>query len=311
MSWVQPVRIPADVDQEDRIVGGFTARQVAILGGSAGLLYAAYMLLGEHVPLVMYGVGALPIALTGILLAVGRRDGVSLDRYVLAALRHQRSRKDLVSASESIPSAPAWIAARSVPRPAPLRLPARGVADDGLIDLGPDGVAAMAEVSTISFALRTSDEQDALVSGFGRWLNSLSGPVQILIRAAPVDLSETINSLVDNARALPHPALTAAAHEHTAFLTGLSARHDLLRRQVLLVVREPCAEAGGRDAASARALRRLEEAARLLAGCGLTVRPLDAPATRALLASCFDPAGPLPTDQLATPDEVITTGGHQ
>ncbi|KAA9375181.1 PrgI family protein [Microbispora cellulosiformans] len=312
MSWVQPVRIPADVDQEDRIVGGFTARQVAILGGSAGLLYAAYMLLGEHVPLVMYGVGALPIALTGILLAVGRRDGVSLDRYVLAALRHQRSRKDLVSASESIPSDPAWIAARSVPRPAPLHLPARGVADDGLIDLGPDGVAALAEVSTVSFALRTPDEQDALVSGFGRWLNSLSGPVQILIRAAPVDLSEAINSLVDNARALSHPALTAAAHEHAAFLTGLSVRHDLLRRQVLLIVREPCAEAGGRDAASARALRRLEEAARLLAGCGLTVRPLDAPATRALLASCFDPAGPLlSTDQLATPGEVIRTGGHQ
>ncbi|KAB8186027.1 PrgI family protein [Microbispora catharanthi] len=312
MSWAQPVRIPADVDQEDRIVGGFTARQVAILGGTAGLLYAAYMLLGEHVPLMAYGVGALPMALTGILLAIGRRDGVSLDRYVLSALRHQRSAKALVSESGNIPPAPAWIAARPVPRLAPLRLPARGVADDGLIDLGPDGVAAVAEVSTVNFALRTPDEQDALVSSFGRWLNSLSGPVQILIRAAPVDLSETINNLVDSAGALPHSALKAAAHEHAAFLTGLSARHDLLRRQVLLVVREPCAGAGGRDAASARALRRLEEAARLLSGCGLTVRPLDAPATRALLASCFGPADPpLPTDQLATPDEVITTGEHR
>jgi len=47
MNWVQPVRIPADVEQEDRIVGGFTARQVVILGSTGGLLYAAYLILGE------------------------------------------------------------------------------------------------------------------------------------------------------------------------------------------------------------------------------------------------------------------------
>ncbi|MEZ0076237.1 PrgI family protein [Planotetraspora sp. GP83] len=309
MSWVQPVRIPADVEQEDRIVGGFTARQVAILGGTGALIYAAYLLVGDRVPLLVCAAAALPIALAGILLAIGRRDGVSLDRYLLAALRHQRSPKALVSTPGGISPAPGWIAARSAPRPAPLRLPARGVAGDGLIDLGPDGVAAVAEVSTVSFALRTPDEQDALVSTFGRWLNSLSGSAQILLRAERVDLTETISTLAENAQALPHPALTAAAHEHAAFLADLSARHDLLRRQVLLVIREPAAGPSGRNAAAARALRRLDEASRLLSACGLTVRLLEAPTTNALLASCFDPAAPpLPADQLATPGQVITTG---
>ncbi|MEW9552088.1 hypothetical protein [Nonomuraea sp. NPDC050783] len=64
------------------------------------------------------------------------------------------------------------------------QLPARGIVGDGLIDLGPDGVAAVAEVSTVSFALRTPDEQDVLAAVFGRWLTSLSGPVQTLVRAA-------------------------------------------------------------------------------------------------------------------------------
>jgi len=261
------------------------------------------------VPLVVCAAVALPVGLLGILLAIGRRDGVSLDRYLLAAIRHQRSPKSLVSTPGNVPPPPPWVAARSGRRPSPLRLPARGVTGDGLIDLGPDGVAAIAEVSTVSFALRTPDEQDALVAVFGRWLNSLSGPAQILVRAERVDLTATISTLVGNARELPHPALTAAAHEHATFLADISARHDLLRRQVLLVIREPSAKGG--DAAAARALRRLEEAGRLLSACGLTVRLLDGQATNALLTSCFDPtAPPMPDGEFAMQDEVITRGEH-
>lgn len=268
------------------------------------------MAVGDHVPLVACAAVALPVAIAAILLAVGRHDGISLDRYVLAAIRHHRAPKHLVSSPEDIPMPPTWIAASSQRPPAPLKLPARGVAGDGLIDLGPDGIAAVAEVSTVSFALRTPDEQDALAAVFGRWLNSLSGPAQILVRAERVDLSETIASLQDNARQLPHPALASAALEHAAFLGELSTQHDLLRRQVLLIIREPAVEATTRDAAAARALRRLDEASRVLGSCGLTARLLDARAVAALLASCFDPsAPPLPDEDIALPGEVVTTGG--
>ncbi|MFI7449606.1 PrgI family protein [Nonomuraea sp. NPDC049714] len=308
MSWL--VRIPADVEQDDRIVGRFTARQVTILGGTAALVYGAYLVAGEHIGLLVFAAGALPVATAGLLLAIGRRDGVPLDRYLLAALRHLVSPKALTSSAEQAPGAPAWVAARSGARPAPLRLPARGVIGDGLIDLGPDGVAAVAEVSTVSFALRTPEEQDALVATFGRWLNSLSGPAQILLRAQRVDLAPTIGQLMEGAGGLAHPALRAAAHEHAEFLADLSARHDLLRRQVLLVVREP--SSGGQDAAAARALRRVEEATRLLSACGVMVRLLNAEAAGVVLASCFDPAAPpLPADQLAEPNEVITRRDSQ
>jgi hypothetical protein len=311
MTWDYSVaRIPADVEQPDKIIASFTARQVAILLGTGAALYAAYMAVGDHVPIVACVAVALPIAIAAILLAIGQREGISLDRYVLAAVRFQRSPKHLVSSCEDIPMPPTWIAAGSQRLPAPLKLPARGVVGDGLIDLGPDGVAAVAEVSTVSFALRTPDEQDALVAVFGRWLNSLSGPAQILVRAERVDLTETVASLQDNARQLPDPALTSAALEHAAFLQELSARHDLLRRQVLLIIREPSPGANHRNAAAARALRRLDEASRVLSSCGLTARLLDARAVAALLASCFDPSAPaLPDDEIALPGEVITTGG--
>ncbi|MBF8190576.1 PrgI family protein [Nonomuraea sp. K274] len=311
MTWDESIaRIPADVEQPDKIIGSFTARQVAIVFGTGAALYAAYTAISDHVPLVACAAVAIPVAVTAILLAVGQRDGISLDRYVLAAIRHQRSPKHLVSSLEDIPMPPTWIAAGSQRPPAPLKLPARGVVGDGLVDLGPDGIAAVAEVSTVSFALRTPDEQDALVAVFGRCLNSLSGPAQILVRAERVDLTETVASLRDNARELPHPALASAALEHADFLQELSARHELLRRQVLLIVREPVIGANGSDVAAARALRRLDEASRVLGSCGLTARLLDARAVAALLASCFDPSAPsLPDDDIALPGEVITTGG--
>ncbi|RBQ18110.1 PrgI family protein [Spongiactinospora rosea] len=279
------VRIPADVEAPDKIIGGFTARQIIIFGGTGVLLYGGYLLLADHVPPLALAVFAVPIAVAGIVLAIGRHDGISLDRYVLAALRHRRAAKHMTRSAA--PAPPTWIAARPGPSPSPLRLPARGVTEHGLIDLGPDGVAAVAEVSTVNFALRTAEEQDALVSAFARWLNALSGQVQVLVRAERIDLSAAIADLRNSAPALPHPALSHAAAEHAAFLTDLSARHDLLRRQVLLIVREPAAGPHG-----STALRRLDEAARVLSAGGLVVRPLPATAVHALLTSCFDPTAP-------------------
>ena len=77
---------------------------------------------------------------------------------------------------------------------------------------------AVAAASTVNFALRTPAEQHALTAAFGRWLNSLRGPVQILIRAQRVDLSAMAAALREAAPALPHPALEAAALDHAGFL---------------------------------------------------------------------------------------------
>ena len=128
--------------------------------------------------------------------------------------------------------------------PVPLRLPAQAVdaataGEVGVVDLGGDGLAVVAVCSTVNFALRTPAEQDSLVAVFGRWLHSLTAGVQILVRAERLDLSGQIAELRERAPGLPHPALEAAAAEHADYLEQLAERAELLRRQVLLVLREP------------------------------------------------------------------------
>jgi hypothetical protein len=219
-----------------------------------------------------------------------------------------------VAAPEGIPAPPGW-AALPGPPPAPPAVLAplwRHIGPDGVIGLGSAGAAAVAAVSTVNFALRSPDEQDALAAAYGRWLNSLTGPAQILVRAGRADLSGAVAALRDAAPGLPHPALEQAALEHAAFLENLAAERDVLTRQALLIVREPGHGSGrpGRTAAG-RALQRAAEAARLLSGAGLQVEVLDGGRVTALLAACADPAAPpRPAGRAALPGRPVTTVGR-
>jgi hypothetical protein len=60
--------------------------------------------------------------------------------------------------------------------------------DDGQIGLGTgnqSGRAAMVAATSVNLALRTTDEQAVLIDTYGRWLNSLSTPTQIVVSAQP------------------------------------------------------------------------------------------------------------------------------
>jgi hypothetical protein len=309
--------IPSDVEREDRILAGLTARQVAILAVAAVTLWLAYLATRTLIPLLVFAPFAFVFGSVAAVLALGRRDGLSLDRLLLAAIRQQRTPRKVVLAPDGVTAPPAWVdSGQPVPLPAPLRLPARAISDQGVIDLGPDGVAVICEATTVSFALRTPTEQASLVSGFGRWLNSLSGPAQILIRAEDVDITPLVNGLRDRAAGLPHPALETAALDHADFLTDLATNRDLLRRRVLIVLCEPRQGSAGQRPASdggagQRVLRRAEEAARSLASADIAVRVLNGGQATAALAACCNPWQVTPAASAqwrAAPSEVITGG---
>jgi hypothetical protein len=139
--------------------------------------------------------------------------------------------------------------------------------------------------------LRTGDEQGALLDGFGRFLNSLTGPAQIVVAAQRHDLAPYAQAIIDNAPRLPHPALQAAADDHAKFLLDLDATRDPLRRQVLAVLT-------GEHAA--------DTAVRSLSGLGVEASALDGPAVAAALAAAVDPFSPPAPGPRAVPGAPIT-----
>jgi hypothetical protein len=347
----QPVRIPADVDRDDTVVANLTAHQLAVLAGAGAVLYVLWTLTQNLVPVPVFLVGAVPLGGAAAFVALGHRDGIPLDRLLLAALRQRLAPALRVASPEGTGSAPAWLTARAAGKgtltgeraaaAAPLGLPVRGVSTAGVIDLGSDGLGAIAVCGTVNFALRTPTEQEALVAAFARYLHSLTAPVQLLVRAERLDLGAQITELHTAAPGLPHPALEAAAHEHAEHLAHLADSSVLLRRQVLLILREPLRAARPADGlnsrsplavwagkrqerhaapagdaavrgAEARLARRLGEAAELLGPAGITVTPLDARHAAAVLTAACDPGRLVqPSPVTAGVDDVITTPARQ
>ncbi|WP_395111298.1 PrgI family protein [Actinomadura sp. SCN-SB] len=310
-------KIPADVDRPDKIVYGLTARQLAILAGTGVAVIGLFMAVGGRLPLPVVVAFVLPVVAAGVVLAVARRDGMSLDRLALAALAHIRLPKARVNVQEPITAPPAWCRARGR-LPAPLQLPVRAVREDGVMELAEGATAVIVRAGTLPFGLRTAGEQAALVAVFGRWLNSLDAPAQILIQARPVDLSGLAASITETAADLPVPPLEQAAREHAAFLDQLGAAHDLLVRQVLIVISDSTGQHSNprpwgqgrkrhaaRDAGAAVVLRRAEETVRSLQALGVAAEVLDAATCTAVLADSLSPTEPPPVDN-AGPDEVIT-----
>lgn len=316
----QPHRylMPANIELEDKLAWGLTTRQLVILGVAGFGLYLAFGALGGRVPVGTFVIGAAPVAAAAVLLALTTRDGISTDRWVLAALAH-------------------WVRTRRPPRPADpdtapdgvaagrgrLRVPAvpvvlvpRGVGaagDLGIIDVGRDGLAAVAAVSTVAFRLLGPGEQARLIAIFGGWLNSLTAPAHIVVRTLPLNLDDKIDALDQAAEDLPHLALAAAATAHADHLYQLGETHALLCRHVLLVFREPPPPGPVRDedhqaardrVALTRLAHRVAEAVDLLAGAGITVTALDADQAAVLDTACHPDLMHPPT----TPDPELGAG---
>jgi hypothetical protein len=295
-------RVPADVERRDAVLFGFTFRQLVILTVTGLLLYTAWTALATVVPPPWFLIGAIPVAGAAFVLAVGRRDDIPLDAWVLHAIRYRRVPHRLAPTDGPVAPAPAWVHTTSgrgdkLPLPAPLRLPAKGITADGLVDLGPDGTTALVAASTVNFGLRSPGEQNRLVAGFGRWLNSLDAPVQIVVRAERIDLTTIADRIHELAPSLPHPALEQAALSHVAFLDDLAAQRELLHRQVTLAMRD--------TRGAGRTLHRASEAVRALAACEVTAAVLDSADAAATLAGCLDPTGPPPPVGLA-PEGSVT-----
>jgi hypothetical protein len=289
-------RIPADIGRPDRILGPLTARQTTILAGTAGVLLLGYYATRSFLPPLAYVAMVVPIGTVMTALALGHRDGISMDRFALAALVFWRAPKRCVNAPEGIPELPDIVpdalAAQVGAAPSVLRMPCEEIFDSGVVDLGRDGYAALAACSTVNFDLRTAAEQQALTGAFARWLNSLTGPAQILVRAHRLDIRPLIDQLTQTAPTLPHPALEHAALAHASFLHHLASHSDLLSRQALLIAREPSAATtshGGIGGGPARVQHRITEAVRALATAEITTTPLDPAQTAAAITDASSP----------------------
>lgn len=177
---------------------------------------------------------------------------------------------------------------------------------DGVVGLVGGEYRAVLEVSGTASPSEDDARQEALLAGFATFLNALSYPIQILVRASPVDLTRYAASLEERGRQILDGQLAALAHDHAAFVQGLARQRTLLERRFYVVVpAESRARAswsrlrpGGsraseleprREAARHQLTFRCDDLGRQLTRCGLSVRRLADLELAQLYLACWSP----------------------
>jgi hypothetical protein len=280
--------MPADIGAPDKVAFGLTFRQLAIIAGAGTVGWALYRTFGDLVAPVVWLVAAIPAAGITVVVALGRRDGLPLDVWLRHAVTLSRAPKVLTPGH---PGSTAVAAVAGSPVvPTPLRPAATRISSSGVMStVGGDRM--LIACGTTNIALRNGSEQAALLDGFARFLNALTGPAQIVVSARRHDLTPYAQTVADTAPRLPHEALRAAADDYAAFLLNLDATREPLHRQVLTVV------SGAHSA---------ETAVRTLSGLGVDAAPLDGQAVTAALAAAVDPYRPPVPGPRAAPGTPIT-----
>jgi hypothetical protein len=123
----------------DRVLGPLTARQLTILAVTGLVLYAVWAATRTLLPIPVFLALAIPVGASAAILALGQRDGISMDRMLVAAIRQRMGPRHRVAAPEGVRAAPDWLTAQTAtttaaapvptatPRPprAPRRCPSR------------------------------------------------------------------------------------------------------------------------------------------------------------------------------------------
>jgi PrgI family protein len=281
------VRLPADIEMEDRLAFGLTARQLVILGIAALVSYGVYAAASSVLPLPVAAALAMPTAVVGVALALGRLAGLSGDRIALAAARHLTKSRRRV-AGERLPGR--LVDAPEQPGVSLLRVPVRAVLASGVVELVDGTSALLLAAAGTNWALRSEEEQAALADAYAKWLNSLIEPTTITVRSEPVDLTGHASAIEDASRALPHPALRHCGHTYAQFLAELAREGDGLRRRQIVVVLST--RNRKREEAKSELERRAGETTGLLAAAGVELEALDGQRAAGLLLGALEPPGP-------------------
>lgn len=100
-----------------------------------------------------------------------------------------------------------------------------------------DGSCSMVISATaVNFGLLSEKEQDAIIYSYAGLLNSLSFPIEILIRTQHKDVTAYLQALEDREKIQKNPKLATAIHGYRLFVAATVKEKDVLDKKFYLVI---------------------------------------------------------------------------
>jgi hypothetical protein len=111
--------------------------------------------------------------------------------------------------------------------------------------------ASVIEVTATNFALESEAEQQVQIGEYASFLNSLSFPIQILIKSRKLDISTYIKSLETEAEKSKNPLLAEHIISYKQFVENLVKKNTVLDKKFYIVIPFSSFEIGPQGAAAA------------------------------------------------------------
>lgn len=100
-----------------------------------------------------------------------------------------------------------------------------------------DGSCSMVMSATaVNFGLLSEKEQDAMIYAYAGLLNSLSFPIEILIRTQHKDVTAYLSMLEDQEKKQKNPKMAAAIHGYRLFVGATVKEKNVLDKKFYLVI---------------------------------------------------------------------------
>ena len=107
---------------------------------------------------------------------------------------------------------------------------------DDLIIMKDGTVRAVMLISSINFALKSVDEQEAIIQAYMTFLNSLEFPIQIVIQSRKMNIDSYLNSLQEFAGKTENELLRAQIADYRAFVSELVVLGEIMQKRFYLVL---------------------------------------------------------------------------
>ena len=143
---------------------------------------------------------------------------------------------------------------------------------EDLVILKSGWISMVLSVSSVNFDLLSETEQDATIYAYGAFLNSLTFPLQVLIRSKKADISSYFAHLEDAEAAQLNPDIKAQIKKYKEFISSIVSQKTVLDQEFYLIINFSPLEMGFKGLAKASAAN-AKNKKQLLSGAKTSLAP--------------------------------------
>jgi len=107
---------------------------------------------------------------------------------------------------------------------------------DGVIILKSGAMRSILMCSSVNLALKSQDEQDALIYQYQNFLNGLDFPVQFVIHSRKLDVTDYLNDLKEALKTQDNELLRIQTEEYIDFIQSFVGMQNIMSKTFLVIL---------------------------------------------------------------------------